>query len=76
MSQVEKEKVVNVMLRNLETTNDWIVINLTLESLAKFAKEDTLSRDKFVSILKKYQRSSHKSVVSRANKLLKEFDHA
>lgn len=75
MSEVESEMAVHIMLRNLETTNDWIVINLTLESLAKFAKEETLSRDKFVSILKKYQRSSHKSVVSRVNKLLKEFDH-
>lgn len=75
MSQVEKEKAVSIMLRNLETTNDWIVINLTLESLAKFAKGNTLSRNKFVSILKKYQRSSHKYIVSRTKKLLKEFDH-
>ena len=75
MSQVEKEKAVSIMLRNLETTNDWIVINLTLESLAKFARGKTLSRNKFVSILKKYQLSSHKSVVSRTKKLLKEFDH-
>ncbi len=75
MSQAEKERAVNIMLHNIETSGDWIVINLTLESLAKFARENVLNHDTFVSLLKKHQQSPYKSVASRANKLLRKFEH-
>lgn len=75
MSQAEKERAVNIMLHNLETSGDWIVINLTLESLAKFAREHVLNHDTFVSFLQKHQQSPYKSVASRANKLLRKFEH-
>jgi hypothetical protein len=75
MSLAEKERAVNIMLHNLETSGDWIVINLTLESLAKFARENVLNHDEFVSLLKKHQQSPYKSVASRANKLLRKFEH-
>ncbi len=75
MSQAEKERAVNIMLHNLVTSGDWRVINLTLESLAKFARENVLNHDEFVSLLKKHQHSPYKSVASRANKLLRKFEH-
>jgi hypothetical protein len=64
---------VNILKNNLGSTDDWIVENLTLESLATFTRKGNFDVDEFISILKLHQNSRHKSVISRINKLLNEF---
>ncbi|MGZ6005566.1 MAG: hypothetical protein ACXWLH_05480, partial [Candidatus Saccharimonadales bacterium] len=76
LSPPEANAAIAIMRRNLETMDDWIVTNLTLESLATFARAKTFDRAVFVAILKQHQSSRHKSVAARAAKLLKEFEDA
>jgi hypothetical protein len=40
MSDAQKKKAVRVMKRNLETNDDWIVQNQTMQTLANWAKTD------------------------------------
>lgn len=75
LSSAQKSLAIDIMKRNLQTIDDWIVINLTLESLSTFARHKSLTRDEFISILRKFQNNRHKSVASRVKKLLKEFSN-
>ncbi len=70
----ETRRAVKILKRNLSRSDDWIVANLTLESLAKFAGDDATLATEFIGILRKYRRSRYKSLASRASKLLKRFD--
>ena len=74
LNAADSKKAIDLLKRNLIQFDDWIVTNLTLESLAKFAREDDSLHDDFLVILAKYQNSCHKSVQSRVRKLLKEFE--
>ena len=56
--------------------DDWIVTNLTLESLATFVRDGVVNKREFITLLRAQLNSRHKSVVSRVHKLLKEFDSA
>lgn len=73
LSPREQARAITLLKNNLQTMDDWIVTNLTLESLATFARKKALNHEEFVAILGRYQQSNHKSVVSRSNKLLNEF---
>ena len=76
LNSSETKSAIGIMLHNLETMDDWIVTNLTLESLANFVRAETFDQSAFINILKQYLKSRHKSVVSRSTKLLKEFENA
>lgn len=69
----DKAKAITLLKRYLEADQDWIVTNCSLETLAKFAREDNSLRPDFLLILKKHRNNRRKSVVSRVRKLLKEF---
>lgn len=73
LSSRQKESAIKIMRDNLDKMDDWIVVNLTLESLANFVRKGDISETEFGMILEKFQRSRHKSVVSRVGKLKKEF---
>lgn len=73
LSAGHKVKAIALLKGYLETDHDWIVTNCSLETLAKFAREDASLRPDFLLILKKHQNNRRKSVVSRVRKLLKEF---
>jgi hypothetical protein len=72
LEPAEAERAIAILLRNLAATDDWIVTNLTLESLATFVRNGAFDRQPFITILKQYQHDRHKSVVSKARTLLKE----
>lgn len=57
----------------LESYDDWIVVNLTLESIAHFVRGDDALREEFRAILRRYEQHTKKSVASRVRKLLREF---
>lgn len=73
LNEDETKQAINILLNHFKITNDWIVINLSLKSLASFTRKGSLTKEEFVEILNNQRSSSHKSVVSRVNKLLKEF---
>lgn len=73
LSETQRQQAVSVMKDNLNNMDDWIVTNLTLESLAIFARRGEFNVNEFQVILQRHIKSRHKSVVSRVNKLLKEF---
>ncbi|HKV38178.1 MAG TPA: hypothetical protein VJX67_03115 [Blastocatellia bacterium] len=70
LSSNEKTRAIRLLKRNLSQSKDWIVINCTMNSLAKFALENARLRKEFVGMLVKYRSSGYKSIASRARKLL------
>ena len=74
LKPLETEQAIAILLHNLATSDDWIVTNLTLESLATFVRSGAFDGQRFITILKRYQHDRHKSVVSKARMLLKEFE--
>jgi hypothetical protein len=66
----EQAEAVTIVEHNLDTSGDWIVINLTLRALATFARTSPAVRTRLTGRLHHYQDSPYKSVASRARKLL------
>jgi len=66
----QKAGAIRLLKRNLSQSTDWIVINCTMDSLAKFAQNNPRLRREFVETLREYQNSSYKSIASRARRLL------
>ncbi|MCL4248864.1 MAG: hypothetical protein KJ065_12025 [Anaerolineae bacterium] len=69
----QQARAIELLKLNLDLYDDWIVVNLTLEALAKFARQDDDLRQEFRAILRRYQYSPKKSIASRVRKLLREF---
>lgn len=69
----QAEQAVELLEYNLDVYDDWIVVNLTLEALATFARQDHNLRGEFHTFLLKFQYSPKQSIASRVRKLLREF---
>jgi hypothetical protein len=65
----DRASAVKLLKGNLSTSKDWIVINMTLESLAKFAREDARLRRWLLPVMRQYQGSDYKSIAIRARRL-------
>ncbi len=72
----ETQLATTILKNNLKSTSDWIVENLTLDALASFTRKGSFDVDEFIVILQLHKNSRYKSVVSRVNKLLEEFNKA
>lgn len=70
MTQAQKDRAIEVMKNNLENSNDWIVQNTTIETLALWAKDEDGLKQWLVPRLKNFEKSDRKSVAGRANKML------
>jgi len=68
------DRAVELLNRNLDRYEDWILTNLTLQSLADFARRKDHLRDEFVRRLRTYEDTAYKSVASRVRRLLAEFE--
>ncbi len=73
LDEREQAEAIAILERNLDTSGDWIVINLTLQALAAFARTSPALRVRLAQRLLRYQDSPYRSVASRARKLLAEF---
>jgi hypothetical protein len=73
LDEAQQAAVITILEHNLDTSGDWIVTNLTLQALATFAQTSPGVRARLIKRLPHYQDSPHKSVASRARKLLAEF---
>jgi hypothetical protein len=72
----QRQRAIKVLKRNLERSEDWIVLTDTMESLALFAKDDAKLRRWLLPVLHGRLADERKSVVKRAGKLLKGLDPA
>jgi hypothetical protein len=71
LSPSQKQKAVEVMKKNFAESNDWIVINNTLEALGKWSEDDPELKNWLQPYVVKYAADSRKSVAGKASKLLK-----
>lgn len=70
LTAVQKEQALEIMKQNLVSTNDWIVLNMTMETLGKWAlKNDELS-SWLIPHLNRLIKDERKSVSKKANKTL------
>ena len=68
LSAVQRKKVIKILQKNLETSDDWIVLNFTMEALTKYARGDADIRTWLLPRLKKLRGDTRKSVARRAEK--------
>ena len=72
----QRASAIGMLKRNLGRYEDWIVLNLTLDALAQFARDDPELRRELVPILRRHQTDPRKSVAKRATKLLAQLQQA
>jgi hypothetical protein len=71
LSPQQKARAVAVLKKNLDESDDWIVLNETLKALGKWAKEDNPLRSWLRPYLLRFGGDSRKSVAKNANTLYK-----
>jgi DNA-binding transcriptional ArsR family regulator len=72
----QRRRATAILKRNLERYEDWIVVNLTLQALAHFARDDLELCRELAPILRSHQADTRKSVAKRATKLLAQLKQA
>lgn len=66
----ERERAIALMKTHIETSQDWIVLNHTMETLAQWAHDDHDLEEWLVPHLARFAEDSRKSVAKRARRLL------
>jgi len=69
MTPVQMEKAKEILKRNLESHDDWIVLNNTMQTLGTWASEDKKLKEWLGPHLEKLSNDSRKSVSGRAKKM-------
>lgn len=70
LSKGQKDKAIVLLKRNLEQHDDWIVLNHTIETLAKWSKDDAALCIWLKPNLERLSKDHRKSVAKRASKWL------
>lgn len=70
----QHRQAVRLMLKNLDESADWIVLNCSLDTMAVLARADPDIVDSFRRQLRRHERSGYKSLASRARRLRAEFE--
>jgi len=73
MTKKQLAKAREILKDNLIHSNDWIVLNLTMEVLTKWSGKDRVLSKWLFPYLEKLSQDKRKSVSKRANKLLETF---
>ena len=74
LEEDERQRALAALRDNLDNSNDWIVLNCTLDTLATLARNDPKLIPELRGYLRRFQTSTHRSVVSQSTRLLKELD--
>ena len=72
-SPAQFEQAISIVKHNLTTETDWIVLNNSMEALAKWAKSDKGLMEWLHPHLERLSKDERKSVSKRASKLLDKF---
>lgn len=70
MTPAQKRLATEILKRNLQTSNDWIVQNTTIETLSAWAIVDSELKAWLIPQLELFVKSDRKSVAGRAKKKL------
>jgi len=70
LSAVQKKRAMEIMQNNIAYHDDWIVLNMTLKTLGKWAKIDEALKNWLQPHLKRLAKDKRKSVSGKANKTL------
>lgn len=70
LSTAQIDRAVEIMKRNLETHDDWIVLNNSMKVLSKWAKDDRELAEWLVPHLERLKGERRKSVAGQARKAL------
>lgn len=70
LTPAQRARAAVTLKRNLKKYDDWIVVNLTLEALAQFARDDPHLRAELIPILREHQAATRRSIAKRAARLL------
>ncbi len=69
LTVAQRKQAIQILKVNLDKTNDWIVINNTLETLGKWASTDDDLAKWLKPYIEKFSQESRKSIARRATKL-------
>ena len=72
LTPTQRQRATELLKRNLATVDDWIVVNMTLNTLAAWAKTDDVLREWLIPHLQRLEHDARKSVRGRAEKFLKQ----
>jgi hypothetical protein len=70
MSDTQIAQATQIMKDNLANQQDWIVLNQTMDTLARWSKKDRELEVWLIPYLKRLSTDSRKSVAKKANKIL------
>lgn len=76
LSDQQRRGAIERMKGFLSSSNDWIVINHTLETLGQWARQDPSLRDWLMPRLHNYAREPRKSIAVRAHRHLAVLDYS
>jgi S-adenosylmethionine hydrolase len=74
MSPEQTKKAKDIMKKNLQSHDDWIVLNNTMQTLSTWALSDAVLKKWLLPHLDRLSADGRKSVSSRAKKLIKYLD--
>lgn len=75
LSDSQAQQATELLQRNLSTSTDWIVLNVTMDVLTEWANRDAPLANWLVSELERLRHDHRKSVAQRASKRLAELSH-
>ncbi|MFN8205556.1 MAG: hypothetical protein U0S48_23610 [Solirubrobacteraceae bacterium] len=70
LSPAQRRQAIEILKRNLETCEDWIVITDSMQTLTGFAATDPELRDWLLPVLRNHRGAGRKAIAKRAEKLL------
>ncbi|HSX27757.1 MAG TPA: hypothetical protein VLG25_03160 [Patescibacteria group bacterium] len=65
-----RARAIKILFDNLSRNYDWIVTNFSMETLALFGKDNPDVHKKLLPLLRRLSTDRHKSIASRAKKLV------
>lgn len=75
LSDAQAQQATELLQRNLSTSTDWIVLNVTMDILAEWATRDAPLANWLVPELNRLRHDERNSVAKRASKRLAELAH-
>jgi hypothetical protein len=70
LSELQRAKAQSILQYNLSTTNDWIVLNMTMETLGSWAVNNESLKDWLLPHLQRLSLDGRTSVMKKADKWL------
>ena len=74
VTDTQKQKVIPILKQNLTSSDDWIVLNMTMETLVYYVKEYPDLKPWLIGRLHTISKDSRKSVSNRAKKFLSKLE--